>query len=99
MEIGERAIIFALSADPGCSKIMGDCHSRGHHPTIFFQKVSPIVVFIIRNDLALVPDHLKQWFWRDFDSKFGVFWAVSGVYRGQNAKIMPLLFLELKKFL
>ena len=47
-------------------------------------KVSPIVVFIIRNDLALVPAHFNQWFWRDFDSlKFEVFWAVLGVC-GQN---------------
>ena len=67
-------------------------YTRGDHPTKIFPKVSPIVVFITRNDVALVPGHLNQWFWRDFDSKFGVFWAVSWVFQsGQNGKISPLL--------
>ena len=53
--------------------------SRGDHPTKIFPKVSPIVVFTKGNDLALVPGHLNQLFLSSFDSKFGVFWAVSGV--------------------
>jgi len=52
---------------------------RGDHPTKIFPKVSPIVVFTKGNDLALVSGHLKQLFLSSFDSKFGVFWAVSGV--------------------
>ena len=47
--------------------------------TNIFTKVSQIADFTKINDLALVPGHFNQWFWRDFDSKFGVFWAVSGV--------------------
>jgi len=46
--------------------------------TKIFPKVSPIVVFTERNDFALVPGLWNQWFWCDFDSKFGVFWADSG---------------------
>ena len=46
---------------------------RGDHPTNVFPKVSPIAIFTKRNYLALVPGHLNQWFWRDFDSKCGVF--------------------------
>ena len=53
--------------------------TRVDHPTKIFPRVSSIVVFTKINDLALVPGHLIQWFWRDFDSKFEVFWAVSGV--------------------
>ena len=41
--------------------------------------ISPVAVFIKRNYLALVPGYLNRWFWRDLDSKFGVFWAVSGI--------------------
>ena len=41
----------------------------------FFPKVSQTVVFTKRNELALVPHHLNQWFWCDFDSKFVVFWG------------------------
>jgi len=52
---------------------------RGDRLTNFFQKVSPVAVIIKRNNLALVPGHLNQWFWLDIDSNFGVFWAVSGV--------------------
>ena len=52
---------------------------RGDYLTKRFPKVSPIVVFTKINDLTLVPDHLNQGFWRDFDSKFGVFWALSEV--------------------
>ena len=51
----------------------------GDHLTRYFLKVSPIVVFTKIYDLALVPINLKKWFWSDFGSKFGVFWAVSGV--------------------
>ena len=47
----------------------------GDHSTI----VSVIVVFPKRNDLSLVPGLWNQWFLSSFDSKFGVFWAVSGV--------------------
>ena len=54
-------------------------NTRDDHTAIFFSKLSPIAVFAKRNNLALVPGHLNQWFRRDFDSKFEVFWAVSGV--------------------
>ena len=63
------------SVDRGLRKL----GSRGDHPTKIFPKVSPIVVFTKGNDLALVPGHLNQLFLSSFDSKFGVFWAVSGV--------------------
>ena len=49
------------------------CVNRGDHPTNIFPRVSPIIVFTKRNELALVPGNLNQWLWRDFDSKFGVF--------------------------
>ena len=51
---------------------------RGDHPTKIFPKVSPLVVFTERIDLALVPSYLNRWFLSSFDSKFEVFWAVSG---------------------
>ena len=54
------------------------CPSRGDHPTKILPKVSPIVVFTERIDLALVPGYLNRWFLSSFDSKFEVFWAVSG---------------------
>ena len=50
----------------------------GDHSTKKFPRVSPFVVFTEINYLTLVSGHLNQWFWRDFDSKFGVFWAISG---------------------
>ena len=56
--------------------------SRGDHQTNILKVskiISPVAVFIKRNYLALVPGYLNRWFWRDLDSKFGVFWAVSGV--------------------
>ena len=53
--------------------------TSGDHLAKCFPIVSPIIVFSKINELALVPGHLKQWFWCDFDSKFGVFRAVSGV--------------------
>ena len=52
--------------------------ARGDHPTKNFPKVSPLVVFTERIDLALVPSYLNRWFLSSFDSKFEVFWAVSG---------------------
>jgi len=61
-------------------------------------KVSAIKQFFSEiYDLALVPGHLSWWLWHDFDSSFKVFWAVSGVcFRAENAKVLQLLFLELK---
>ena len=52
--------------------------NRGDLPTNIFPKVSPIVVFINRNDLALVSGHLNQWFWSDFSPNFSVLLAVRG---------------------
>ena len=62
----------------------------------FFLKVSPIVVFNEIYDLPLVPGHLNQWFWCNFDPKFGVFGAVSGVWPGSGqSKKSPLLLKKL----
>ena len=57
------------------------CCSRGdlENPTKIFPIVSPIIVVTKRNKLTLVPGHVNQWFWRDFDSKFG---GVLGYLRG-----------------
>ena len=45
-----------------------------------------VVVFTKRNDLALVPGHLNQWFWHDFDSKFILFEGFRG---SKMQKISP----------
>jgi len=62
---------------------------------LFFAKGSPIKVFTERNNLALVPGHLNQWFGRDFDSKFGVLDCCRGL-EGISVKIMQLLLLKIK---
>ena len=63
-----------------------------------FLKVSPIVVFNEINDLPLVPGHLNQWFWCNFDPKFGVFGAVSGVWPGSGQSKKSPLLLKKKLF-
>lgn len=76
-----------VDTTPGCTldisceepSIQQVCSRAGDHPTIFFQKVSPTVVFTKIDDLALVPGPLNQWFLSSFDSKFQCLGLFQGV--------------------
>ena len=51
-------------------------HNRGAHTTTFLLKVSPIVAFYERINLALVLSLYDWSFLRDFGPKFGLFLAI-----------------------
>jgi len=71
--LSETVLIGCFLSVSECPK---QCSIRGDYLTKKTQ--NSIVFFTKRNDLGLVPGPFEPVVLRDIDSKFGVFWAVSG---------------------